>query len=116
MNLKILGLTLFTFFASAAAIADYETATGKISQIYVIDNGTNVWGIRIKLEDETADSNAACDEWYVKMSSPMKDQMYSLAVAIQAQGKNATLMKRNSNEDIISSGTICGLHRIYSTH
>ena len=113
-NIKRFLLGCFLLLSIAfpqVSYADYETVTSKIEEIYVIDNGTNVFGIRIKLSNPGTD----CDEWYIKMSSPVKDEMYSLALSIQAQGKQAKLMKRNSTEDIESSGTICGLHRIYST-
>jgi len=108
------GFMMLSLCFSQASYADYESDVGKIEHIYIIDNGTNVFGIRIKLATLEPGSNSGCDEWYIKLNSPLKDQMYSLALSIQAQGKQVKLMKRNNSENIESSGTICGLHRIYT--
>jgi len=113
-NKKLLSSLFLCMLIPQVSYADYEKDTGKIEQIYIIENGTNVFGIRIKLKELEPESKANCDEWYIKMNSPLRDQMYSLALSIQAQGKQVTLMKKNNTENIESSGTICGLHRIYS--
>ncbi len=104
-NVLLLGMVVSPF-----SYADYETVTSKIEQIYVVDNGSNTFGVRIKLSIPGND----CDEWYLKVNSPLFNQMYSLALSIQTQGKDVKLMKRNDSENVESAGTICGVHRIYS--
>ncbi len=106
---------LFTFFLGLANIsatvnADYEEFTSKIDQIYLFDNGSDLWGIRIKL----VNPGSLCSEWYIKMNAALRDQMYALALSAKAQGREITLKRRNDSENLENNGTICSVHRIYT--
>jgi len=103
-------LSAFTF--SNSAVADYETFTSKIDQIYVLDNGTDQWGIRIKL----VEPGDLCTEWYVKSAAPLKNEMYTLALTAKVQDLPVSIMRRNDSENIANTngiGNICSVHRIY---
>jgi hypothetical protein len=104
------GLVILTL--SLSAMADYDRTYGKIDYIYLYDNATNSFGVRIVLKDPVT-TGYKCSEWYLKLSSNLSDQMYALVLAAEAQEKEITLMLRNTSENLPDS-TVCAVHRIYT--
>ncbi len=92
------------------SFADYESYSSTINKVYLYDNATDMWGIRIVLNSP----GNICDEWYVKMDTDLRDQMFSLALAAKASAAKVTLMRRGDAENLTNEGkTICGVHRIF---
>jgi hypothetical protein len=103
-------LVLLPLLFSGISFADYETTTSTIKKVYLYDNATDKWGIRIVLDNP----GAICDEWYVKIDTKLRDQMFSLALAAKASSSRITLMRRNDSENLANEGkTVCSVHRIY---
>ncbi len=117
MNLTKILLTslLLCSFTMTASAAVYERTYGKIDYIYLFDNATNQFGIRIVLKDPVVGNAGGyeCSEWYLQLGSELKNQMYAMALAAEAQDKEITLMLRDTAENI-SGTTICAVHRMYS--
>ena len=93
---------------SINSFANYESYTGKISEMLLMDNGTDKWGIRIKIDNP---DHTYCVAWYIKINTALRKEMYSTALSAQAQGKEITLMRRSNSDDVETK--VCNIHRMY---
>ncbi len=106
-------LVLFSLAMTADAVL-YQSTSGKIDYIYLHDNASNTYGVRIVLKDTQSNgSGYICSEWYLDLSSGLSDQMYAMALSAEAQDKEITLMLRDTSDNLPDS-TVCAVHRMFT--